>query len=269
MYSGTTKKRGYLKTGLHSLVFKGVNLTKDEIKERFNVELDKEPDYNIKTDNFGNDVIRSVVYLAGSNGEMYRMNLNIGDSANKAKSGNYEIITSTGSIVWAGKKIGDEVQIKSEFENHKPLNIGEGDWITFVQRLVSFDSRSGANFYDEMTEFGQTSENIFKDKLQNINNSDLIGRTIIILLAVRQTEDKSYQEVVTNRKTWFSGTEVTDWHINRLKETQEKETVGGNTLCKNLFTYEPMNFNKDLCFNNVPSTPTNTNTNTNTNKWNE
>lgn len=268
MYTGTTttKKKNFLRTGLHALKFKGVNLTQEQIKERFGIELEKEPDYQMKTDNFGNDVVRSVVYLAGENNEMYRLNIPISNTPAKAKSGNYEVITSTGAIVWAGKKVEDSVVIKDEFVNHRPLNIGEGDWITFVQRLVGFDSRSGANFFEEMSSFGQTSDDIFKDKLSPINNSDLIDKTIIVLLAVRNVEDKNYQEVVANRRTWFTGSEVTTWHLNKIQELQEKEVSNGNTLCKNLFTYQPMDFDKSKCFNNVPTTPTPTGVSANA--WN-
>lgn len=275
MYTGTKEantNNNYLKTGLSTFTFLGVNPNAAQIKEWTGRELTAEPMYDIQKDLNDNDVRPVHIYLRNPDGIVTNFRLNVGSVDAIAKSGNYQVCTSTGSVVWA--KQGGEV--KSEFADHKALKIGEADLIQFIQRLTNFDTNSGENFYAQAEKLNQDAKSLFAGNYQGMNNlakwTQDNDKTIVMVFTVREkkTTDengndvvKMYQAVSSEPKTWFHGT-TSKWIEDKLKERYEKslQVSPGQTqaypIIKDFFTYVYQDFKKEDCVNSVPDNSANT-----------
>jgi len=275
MYAGTktTNQSGnYLRTGLSSLHLLGVNPTVAQIQEWTGRENVKEPNYEIAVDTNGNSIRPVVLYLKNQEGTVVNFRINVGEANAVAKSGNYQVCTSTGSVVWAIQ----HGEVKPEFVDHKPLKIGEAQLIQFIQKLVNFDPNSGENFYQQMYTLGQDATSLYNGSYQGLNNlakfSNENDKAIAMVLTVREVPTtnesgeavvKTYQSVAQDPKTWFHG-EASDWAINKLKERYEKSLIATDgqpkayPLINDLFTYSYQEFNRQDCINAVPDNSSNT-----------
>lgn len=277
MYTGTSESSnqggGYSpKTGIASFNFLGVNPTADQIKAWTGRETVTEPNYDL-TQNLNGQTVRPLHFWVKSPEAdvITRFIVNVGSEPAIAKSGNYQVITSTGGVVWAKK----DGAIKEEFLNHKPLTVGEAEVITFVQKLINFKSSSGEDFYKQMVTLQQDASSLFAGNYKGLNSlatwSVEHNKMIIMPLTVRKKDvaqadgsivAKTYQSICDNPKTWFHGTEVTDWVKTAIKNNYEESLVvkTGATqaypIIKDLFTYDLQDFKEQDCVNYVPANPT-------------
>jgi len=274
MFTGTktgNSNGSYLKTGLTAFTFLGVNPTAAQIEEWTGRENVQDPNYDITDDYSREHQVRPInIYLKNEDGLVVNFRINVGQDDAIAKSGNYQVCTSTGTVVWA-KKGG---VVKPEFADHKPLKIGEADVINFIAKLINFDYKSGENLYNQLTEQGVDVVSLYNASYKGMNQlaawAAENGKLISMVLVVREkdvvgtdgnTTTKNYQGVSGASETWFSGP-VTDWAEKKLLERYEKslEVGAGQTqaypLIKDLFTIKYQDFNKADCFNNVPNNPT-------------
>jgi len=274
MFTGTKEGNStggsYLKTGLSSFSLLGINPSASQIQEWTGRDNVQEPNYDLVED-FNQKQVRPIhFWLKNQDETVVNFRLNIGQDEAIAKSGNYQVCTSTGAVVWA--KSGGA--IKPEFADHKPLKIGEADVINFIAKLINFDYKSGENLYNQLTEQGVDVVSLYNASYKGMNQlaawAAENGKLISMVLVVREkdvvgtdgnTTTKNYQGVSGASETWFSGP-VTDWAEKKLLERYEKslEVGAGQTqaypLIKDLFTIKYQDFNKADCFNNVPNNPT-------------
>lgn len=278
MFTGTREGQqtggSYLKTGLSAFEFLGVNPTADQIQKWTGRDNVNEPNYDVVKDYNEKDVRPVTFYLKNKDGVVTNFRLNIGKDEAIAGSGNYQVCTSTGAVVWA--KTGGV--LKPEFADHKPLKIGEADLINFVSKLINFDTKGDENLYLQMTQQKTDAESLFKGDYSGFNNlakwSQEKGKKITMVMVVREkdgldkdgnTVTKHYQGVASAPETWFHG-EVTDWSEKKLLERYEKslEVGAGQTkaypLIKDseLFTISYQDFAKEDCVNSRPENPATT-----------
>lgn len=271
MFTGTKEGQStgsYLKTGLSAFTFLGINPTAAQIEEWTGRENVADPNYDI-TDDFSREhQVRPInIWLKNDDGVVTNFRINVSTDDYIAKSGNYQICTSTGAVVWAKSK----GVVKPEFADHKPLKIGEADWITFVAKLINFDYKSGENLYQQMVDLKVDSTSLYNASYSGTAKmaEEYANKQISMVLVVREKDTldkdgnpatKHYQAVASASETWFSGA-VTDWAENKLLERYEKslEVGVGQTqaypLIKELFTIKYQDFNKADCYNNVPNNP--------------
>lgn len=273
MFTGTKEfsasEGSYLKTGLSSFSLLGVNPTAAQIQEWTGRDNVQDPNYDL-ADDFNQHEVRPIsFYLKNDDNVVVNFRINIGKDEAIAKSGNYQVCTSTGAVVWA--KSGGEV--KPEFADHKALKIGEADLIEFVSKLINFDQKSGDNLYLQMTAQGVDADSLFNASYSGMNKLAVWagdkGKQIAMCLVVRERDGqdangnpvtKRYQGVANDSKTWFHG-QVTDWAENKLLERYEKslEVGAGQTqaypIIKDLFTVKYQEFKRSDCFNAVPDNP--------------
>lgn len=269
MFTGTKEGNStggsYLKTGLSSMKFLGVNPSAAQIEEWTGRENVQDPNYDLVND-YNNNQVRPInIWLKNDDNVVVHFRLNIGKDDYVAKSGNYQVCTSTGAVVWA--KAGG--QLKPEFADHKPLKIGEADLIEFVSRLINFDQKSGENLYEQMAQLKIDANSLYNASYSGMTElakwANEKDKRIAVVLTVNEKEVdgkiKQYQSVATDSKTWFHG-QVTDWAENKLLERYDKslEVGAGQTqaypIIKQLFTIKYQNFKKEDCYNAVPENPT-------------
>mgnify|MGYP001426107080 CR=1 FL=1 len=273
MFTGTktgNSNGSYLKTGLSAFTFLGVNPSASQIEEWTGRTDVQEPNYDIQDDYSKEHQVRPVtIYLRNEEGVTVNFRINLSKDDAIAKSGNYKVCTSTGGVVWAKNDGG----VKPEFENHKPLRIGEADLINFVAKLINFDTKSGENLYQQMVMQKVDLDSLYQGLYEGMTNlatwAQEKEKQISMVLVVREKDvvgqdgsivTKQYQGVSGASETWFSG-KVTDWAEKKLLERYEKslEVGRGQTqaypLIKDLFTIKYQDFNKEDCFNNVPENP--------------
>lgn len=272
MFTGTKEGQqqgSYLKTGLSTFTFLGVNPTAEQIQAWTGRDNVQPQTYDLVKDYNQIDVRPVNIWLKNEDDVTVNFRINIGNTDQIAKSGNYQVCTSTGGIVWA-KKAG---VIKPEFADHKPLKVGEADLIEFISKLINFDQKSGENLYTQMTALGVDATSLYNASYSGMNKlatwSQEKAKQISMVLVVREkdtldengnTNVKRYQGVANDSKTWFHG-KVTDWAENKLLERYEKslEIDAGQTkaypIIKDLFTIKYQDFKREDCFNAVPDNP--------------
>ena len=192
MFTGTKEGNStgsYLKTGLTSLTFLGVNPTAEQIQQwtgRDNVQpqvYDLTKDYNQKD-------VRPINVWLKNDDVTVNFRINIGSEEAIAKSGNYQVCTSTGAVVWA--KAGG--QLKPEFTDHKPLKIGEAELIEFISRLINFDQKSGENLYEQMTKLGVDAASLYNASYTGMNKlaawTQEKAKNICMVLVVREKDEE-------------------------------------------------------------------------------
>lgn len=264
-YAGTKVGAGQYQiyTGLENFVFLGVNPNKQQLEEWQGREITYDPSYDIVQDQNGNNQRPLHIFLKGDTVGVQRFILNIGDKQPVTQSGNYQIITSTGNILWA--KAAGSQEVKPEFASHKPLVVGEAALITFVQRLVSFDRTSGEDFYTQMQQLKQDASTVFSGDYSGLNNlAKMMDGTYVTLPMVVKDKDEATQDggIVTKQrmsigatqynldKIMFSG-KVSDWSKGQFT----KNVTVDNNLLKGMYTVDLVPFNRDTVLNNVPNNP--------------
>lgn len=264
-YAGTRQGAGQytIYTGLENFQLLGFNPTKAQLEEWQGRELSNDPNYDIVQDQTGNNQRPLHIWLKGDTVGVQRMILNIGDKPPATQSGNFQVITSTGAIVWA--KASGSPDVKPEFANHKPLVQGEAALITFVQRLVSFDRKSGEDFYQQMQSFKQDAATVFNGDYSGLNQlaKDMTGAYVTLPMVVKDKDEATPDGTIVTKqrmsigatqynldKVMFSG-KVSDW----AKETFTKNVTNDTNLLKGMYTVDLIPFNRDKVFNNVPNNP--------------
>lgn len=274
MFTGTREGQqgSYLKTGLSAFEFLGINPTAAQIQQWTGRENVNEPNYEVTKD-FNQKNVRPVTFwLKNDDGVVQNIRMEIGEDDAIANSGNYQVCTSTGSIVWA--KSGGIV--KPEFADHKPLKVGEYSLISFIAKLINFDYKSGENLYQQMANLQVDAVTLYAGNYAPMNKVAQFyaskNARIAMTLVVREKETldsegntimKQYQAIASAPETWFHG-EVTEWTKAKLLERYEKSLVigAGQTkaypLIKELFTIEYQDFDRKHCYN-LPADNTATN----------
>lgn len=270
MYQGTKTSGSYSpKTGLHTFQFVGVNLSKNQIEELTGRELPVEPNYNTVQDLNGKTVRPCHFYFKSDTIGLVKIIYQVGSDSAVAKSGNYQVCTSTGAVVWAKK----DGEVKAEFVDHQPLKIGEAEVIAIISKLINFDPNSGENLYAQMTNLKQDAKSLFEgtytgfEKLAKWlkDNNKYITLVTTVKQVSQNQEDGSVilnnkQRIATDPRTFFHG-EFAEWMIDSLKKRYESSLVVGlgqtkaYPIIKDLFTYEFQDFVAESCVNYVPETP--------------
>jgi len=276
MYSGTSESNqggGYSpKTGITAFNLLGVNPTAEQIKAWTGRESVTEPNYDLTQDLNQNTVRPIHVWLHSPAADVTtRFIINIGNNPEIKKSGNYQVISSNGSVTYAKDSFG---VMKEQFKDHKPLVIGEVELIIFIQKLINFKTSSGEDFYKQMVTLKQDAASLYAGNYTGLNNlakwATENNKSIVMVLTVQkkpvtQTDgsivSKEYQSICANPKTWFHGAEVTDWYKDAIKKNYEASLVVGPgqtqayPIIKHLFTYDLQNFKEEDCVNYVPANP--------------
>lgn len=275
MYTGitdSTQGGGYTpKTGPAVFDFLGVNPSSDLIQEWIGRDNVQEPNYDL-TQNLNGQTVRPIhIWLRTRDSNVVtKFILNVGQDDAIAKSGNWQIITTTGSVVWAKK----DGQLKPEFADHKPLKVGEAELITFIQKLINFKVSSGDDFYKQMVNLKQDVTSLYNASYTGLNNlakwSQENNKALISVLTVRKKDvaqtdgtvtSKFYQSVCDSPKVWLHGIAINDWVKDNIKQKYEESLVvkPGETkaypIIKDLFTYELQPFKEEDCVNYVPQNP--------------
>ena len=275
MFTGTKENSSvnYLKTGLSSFQFLGCNPSASQIEEWTGRENVADPNYDIQDDYSRENQIRPLnLYFKNDDDVVVNFRIDIGNNPDIKKSGNYQVCTSTGSVVWA--KASGSATPKPEFVDHKPLVIGEATLIEFISKFINFDTRSGENLYQQLVEQKLDAASLYSGDFSGMANLAKWGteknKRITMLLMVKEKPGvdnngnpvtKRYQVVSSEPQTWFHG-DVTDWAEGKLRERYEKSLqVGpGQTqaypLVKDMFTIKYQSFVKEDCLNSVPDNPT-------------
>jgi len=281
MFTGTktgnsTGGASFHKTGLSSMKFLGVNPAVEQINEWQSRDNATEPDYSLAKDYNGVNDVRPLNIWVKNDDIVTSFRINLGMEDAIAQSGNYQVCTSDGSVVWAKSKVDGALVLKPEFADHKPLKVGEADLIQFISKIINFERKSGENLYEQMTANKTDLISLFNGNYVGMNNlakwCNENDKQIVMVLCVREKDTtdkdgnpvtKTYQGVVAEPKTWFSG-EVTDWAVNKVKKDyiESLEVGAGQTKAyptirsTELFTYNYQDFKKEDCVNAVPDNPT-------------
>lgn len=299
MYTGTSEapqggSGNYTpKTGVTAFNLLGVNPTAEQIKAWTGRETVTEPSYDLTQDLNQNTVRPIHVWVHSPAADVTtRFIINVGQNPDIAKSGNHQVCTSTGGVVWAKK---DGV-IKPEFVDHKPLVIGEAEIIILIQKLINFKTSLGEDFYKQMVALKQDVASLYAGNYAGLNNlakwTTENNKMFVAPLTVRKKDiaqpdgsvvTKTYQSFCENSKTWFHCGETLDWtesgfdlvegvlkakntkvgwYKQAIKNNYEESLVvkAGATqaypIIKDLFTYDLQNFKEEDCVNYVPANPT-------------
>lgn len=273
MYTGTKKESSgnySPKTGLSTFQFIGINLSKEKIEALTGRELSVEPNYNLQQDLNQHSVRPIHVYYKHNELGLVKSIFQIGSDAHIAQSGNYQVVTTSGSVVWAKK----DGQVKPEFADHLPLKIGEADLITLISKIINFDTTSGQNIYQQMTNLKQDAKSLFEGIYSGFDllakwvedNNKFITLPLTVKQVKTEQEDgtilvQNKQRVSPDPSLYFHG-EFTQWMAESLKKRYEKSLVVGPgqtkayPLIKDYFTYEYQDFQLESCVNYVPELPT-------------
>ena len=272
-YAGTRQGAGQYQiyTGLDNFQFLGVNPDKTTLEKWQGREISFDPSYDVVQDQNGNNQRPLHIWLKGDVVGVQRFILNIGNTPAIASGGNYQIITSTGNITWAkSKKTEDNPnpEVKPQFADHKPLVAGEAALITFVQKLVSFDTRLGEDFYTQMQQLKQDAQSVYNGDYSGLNKLavDMDGTYVVFPMVVKDKDVAGSDGTVTTKqqmsigasqynldKVMFNG-KVSDYVKGRFKENLDKDA----NLLKGMYTVDLVPFNRDTVLNNVPNNPTTT-----------
>jgi hypothetical protein len=271
MFTGTKTGGGdYLKTGLTGFQFLGVNPTAAQIGVWTGREDVKDPNYDIVDDYNKEHQVRNInIWLKNIDAVVTNFRIQVSLDEAIANSGNYQVCTSNGSVLWA--KSGGVV--KPEFAGHKALKIGEADWIQFVAKLINFDYKSGENLYQQLVDQKLDVDSLYAGNYTGVNNlvkwAAENDKLIAMVLVVREKDvmddkgnqvTRQYQAVASASETWFHGL-PNDWAEGKLLERYEKslEVGVGQTkaypIIKELFTIKYQPFSKAECFNLIPNNP--------------
>ena len=267
-YAGTRQGAGQYQiyTGLDNFQFLGVNPDKTTLEKWQGREISFDPSYDVVQDQNGNNQRPLHIWLKGDVVGVQRFILNIGNTPAISSGGNYQIITSTGSITWAKGK--GESEPKPQFADHKPLVAGEAALITFVQKLVSFDTRLGEDFYTQMQQLKQDAQSVYNGDYSGLNKLavDMDGTYVVFPMVVKDKDVAGSDGTVTTKqqmsigasqynldKVMFNG-KVSDYVKGRFKENLDKDA----NLLKGMYTVDLVPFNRDTVLNNVPNNPTTT-----------
>jgi len=259
-------------TGLESFQFLGINPTADQLGKWQGRDITNALTYDIKQDNKQNTVRPVVFYFQGETAGVMQLQLNIGNTPAITSTGNYQVITSTGSIVWAKPaptQDNPNPQVKPEFANHRPLVIGEAALITLLQRLVSFDRKSNEDFFSQIQDFKLDADNLYKGNYApyaELAKTYADSWVTMPMVVVEKDEPNNDGVVVTKLKnylgtgqynidkTMFSG-KVSEWAKGQLTKNLVKQRPEDNDLMQGLYTIEFMPFDKTKCLNNIPNNP--------------
>lgn len=257
-------------TGLESFQLVAVNPTKTELEELQGREISYDVSYDIEQDNKQNNVRPVVFYFKGQTAGIQKLQLNIGNEPAISNSGNYQVITSTGQIVWAKPKPTQDVpnpSVKPEFISHRPLVQGEAALITLLQKLLSFDRKSNEDFQGQLEGFKLDAKTLydgdykaFKDFVKSFGQNWITMPLVVVekdevVDGNTVTKLKNYLGASQYNldKTVFSG-EVSEW----IKGQFQKNLTSNPdyALMQGLYTIDFMVFDKSKCLNNIPSNPT-------------
>lgn len=254
-------------TGLESFNLLGANPTKEQLGQWQGREITNDLTYDLKQDNKGNSVRPVVFYFKGETAGVMQLQLNIGNTPAITSTGNYQVITSTGQIVWA--KASGNPEVKPEFADHRPLVIGEAALITLLQRVVSFDRKSGEDFFSQIQDFKLDAKNLYEGNYAPYaefakSYADNWVSMPMVVVEKDEVNDQGIPVVKLKNylgtgqynldKTMFSG-KVSDWTKSQLTKNLVKTNPSDNDLLNGLYTVEFMPFDKNKCLNNVPSNP--------------
>lgn len=273
MYNGVNESKGNqpeFYTGLESFQFLGVNPTKEELEKWLGREVTWDLNYDTKVNTYDNQTIRPIqVWLKGETVEPMKFYLNIGNEPSVTANGNYQVITTSGQVVWA--KESGKTEVKPEFANHRALVSGEADLITFVQRLLGWNKNSTGDFMGQMQDQKNDAASLFAGNYTKMNElakwSIAEDKWVSLPLAVTEKEVQTESGSTILKKTqvipfssrnlskvMFSG-KVSDWAKGKFKETIEKESKDGRVFIKGDYTVDFMPFDKTKSLNNIPANP--------------
>lgn len=186
----TTGGGSYLKTGLSSMKFLGVNPTAAQINEWQDRDNATEQNYDLGKDYDGVNDVRSLNIWVKNDDVVTSFRINLGMEDDIAASGNYQVCTSDGSVVWAKNKVDDVLTLKPEFADHKPLKVGEADLIQFISKVINFERKSGKNLYAQMATNKTDLVTLFNGDYSGMNKlaawCNENDKQVVMVLCVRE-----------------------------------------------------------------------------------
>lgn len=246
-------------TGVDTLIPVCANPTQADL-QALGVPATIEPNYELRSDYNGNPVKPLVMYFraVGAN-QLVRVNIDLGNTVDVRQSGNYQVVTSDSSIVWA--KASGETDVKPEFKNHAGLVKGEADLLVLFKKLLNYSKSSGYNLMEHLVSNKLTAKDLYANGVEMlreffdfcIENKYCVNT----VLSVRESQKNAgkFNQIVGLKlnqfaKLLFSG-EANDWSRAAIKSNIEKDP----NCVAGLYTIELMPFDRTKVLNDIPSVP--------------
>lgn len=281
MLTGAGQKKSTFKTPITGLaVVKPlfVNPTNEDYKRLTGKDLPYTLEYVVKENSNINNreefPIRILVHQLEKDVFEF-VNFNVSNIDDVAQTGSVRFMDSKGNMTWS--KSLETIQENPNMawfdsSNARPLKVGEFEIYSWIQKLVSYDTRAeGANFKDEMTNAGITSDALFKGNTSGLQKlidwSNKQGYALGMLFFVdEKTKDGNTnynQKLASYPVELFFYTDEKDGVrtiSNYSYKAMEKLIKGDESkgqkpvTIKGLYTYKLQDFDKETSLGGAPTT---------------
>lgn len=281
MLTGAGQKKSTFKTPITGLaVVKPlfVNPTNEDYKRLTGRDLPYTLEYVVKENSNINNreefPIRILVHQLEKDVFEF-VNFNVSNIDDVAQTGSVRFMDSKGNMTWS--KSLETIQENPNMawfdsSNARPLKVGEFEIYSWIQKLVSYDTRAeGANFKDEMTNAGITSDALFKGNTSGLQKlidwSNKQGYALGMLFFVdEKTKDGNTnynQKLASYPVELFFYTDEKDGVrtiSNYSYKAMEKLIKGDESkgqkpvIIKGLYTYKLQDFDKATSLGGEPTT---------------
>lgn len=203
------------------------------------------------------------------------VNFNVSNIKDVAQTGSKRFMDSKGNMTWSQSL--ETIQSNPNMSwfdssNTRELFVGEYELYSWIQKLVSYDTRAeGANFKDEMTNAGITSDALFKgntsglQKLIDWSNKQgyALGMLFFVDEKVKDGNTNYNQKLASYPVELFFYTDEKDGVrtiSNYSYKAMEKLIKGDESkgqkpvTIKGLYTYKLQDFDKETSLGGAPTT---------------
>jgi len=294
MLTGAGQKKSTFKTPITGLaVVKPlfVNPTNEDYKRLTGKDLPYTLEYVVKENSNINNreefPIRILVHQVEK--DVYEfVNFNVGNTEDVAQTGSKRFMDSKGNMTWSKSlETIQENPNMSWFDssNARELYVGEYELYSWIQKLVSYDTRAeGANFKEEMTNAGITAVQLFDGRIQGLQKlidwSNKQGYALGMLWSVEEKEKDGNtiynQKLASYPVELFFYTDEKDGVrtiSNYSYKAMEKLIKGDESkgqkpvTIKGLYTYKLQDFDKATSLGGEPTTTIANSSATPSTKW--
>jgi hypothetical protein len=281
MLTGAGQKKSTFKapiTGLAVVKPLFVNPTNEDYKRLTGKDLPYTLEYVVKENSNINNreefPIRILVHQLEKDVFEF-VNFNVSNIKDVAQTGSKRFMDSKGNMTWSQSL--ETIQSNPNMSwfdssNTRELYVGEYELYNWIQKLVSYDTRAeGANFKDEMTNAGITSDALFKgntsglQKLIDWSNKQgyALGMLFFVDEKVKDGNTIHNQKLASYPVELFFYTDEKDGVrtiSNYSYKAMEKLIKGDESkgqkpvTIKGLYTYKLQDFDKETSLGGAPTT---------------
>lgn len=257
-------------TGLGVVKVVAVNPTNEEYKQITGSEIPYDLVYEHSENQYQNNnkefPIRILVHQPDF--DIYEfINFSVGNNDDIAKTLSVRFIDSKGNMTYSKslETIKENPRMSwFDADNARPCKIGEYNLYNFIQKIVSYDSRSeNAKFLKDMTDNKITSEDLFNKNLSGLKNlvnwinENNFGVVVLFTVEEKEKDGKTYnvQRIVNKPDLFFyadnkdGSLSVANYGYKALEKFFKDEN---SSKIKGYFTYKLQKFNKVDCVNTEP-----------------